>query len=62
MFRNYLYKTLDREERFSSELNYDINFPEVIEKDEQMCRDLLEEFEDQVRALAWKMGIKLTKK
>ena len=44
------------------EMHYEIEFPEVIQNDEQMCKDLLEDFEDQVRSLAWKMGLKLNEK
>lgn len=59
MFRKFLYELLDMNKEFVGEMHYEIQFPEVIEKDEQMCKDLLEDFEEQVKSLAWKMGLKL---
>lgn len=65
MFRKFLYYLLDEmemEAEYKGEMHYEIEFPEVIQNDEQMCKDLLEDFEDQVRSLAWKMGLKLNEK
>jgi hypothetical protein len=62
MFRKFLYELLDMEVECKGEMHYEIEFPEVIQNDEQMCKDLLEDFEDQVRSLAWKMGLKLNEK
>jgi hypothetical protein len=62
MFRKFLYDLLDMEVECKGEMHYEIEFPEVIQNDEQMCKDLLEDFEDQVRSLAWKMGLKLNEK
>lgn len=59
MFRKFLYEILDNEPEMVGEMHYEIKFPEAIANDEQMCRDLLEDFEDQVRSLAYKMGLKL---
>ena len=62
MFRKFLYELLDMETECKGEMHYEIEFPEVIQNDEQMCKDLLEDFEDQVKSLAWKMGLKLNEK
>ena len=65
MFRKFLYYLLDEmemEAEYKGEMHYEIEFPEVIQNDEQMCKDLLEDFEDQVKSLAWKMGLKLNEK
>lgn len=62
MFRKFLYELLDMKVECKGEMHYEIEFPEVIQNDEQMCKDLLEDFEDQVRSLAWKMGLKLNEK
>ena len=62
MFRKFLYELLDMEVECKGEMHYEIEFPEVIQNDEQMCKDLLEDFEDQVRSLAWKIGVKLNEK
>lgn len=62
MFRKFLYELLDMEVECKGEMHYEIEFPEVIQNDEQMCKDLLEDFEDQVKSLAWKMGLKLNEK
>jgi hypothetical protein len=59
MFRKFLYEMMDMQKECIGEMHYEIRFPECISSDDQMCRDLMEEFEDQVKALAWKMGIKL---
>ena len=62
MFRKFLYELLDMETECKGEMHYEIEFPEVIQNDEQMFKDLLEDFEDQVKSLAWKMGLKLNEK
>ena len=64
MFRKFLYHLLEEmmEVDCKGEMHYEIEFPEVIRQDEQMCKDLLKDFEDQVRSLAWKMGLKLHEK
>ena len=65
MFRKFLYYLLDEmemEAEYKGEMHYEIEFPEVIQNDEQMCKDLLEDFEDQVKSLAWKMGLKINEK
>ena len=62
MFRKFLYELLDMETECKGEMHYEIEFPEVIQNDEQMCKDLLEDFEDQVKSLAFKMGLKLNEK
>ena len=62
MFRKFLYEIMDMDKECIGEMHYEIRFPESICGDEQMCRDLLEDFEDQVRSLAWKMGLKLHEK
>ena len=65
MFRKFLYYLLDEMEmevEHKGEMHYEIEFPEVIQDNEQMCKDLLEDFEDQVKSLAFKMGLKLTEK
>ena len=59
MFRKFLYEILDNEPEMIGDMHYEIKFPECICHDEQMCRDLLEEFERELKSLAWKMGIKL---
>lgn len=65
MFRKFIYYLLDEmdmEVECKGEMHYLIEFPEAIQNDEQMCKDLLEDFEDQVKSLAWKMGLKLDEK
>jgi hypothetical protein len=62
MFRKFLYEIMDNKRECVGEMHYEVKFPEVIADDEQMCKDLLEDFEDQVRSLAWKMGLKLNEK
>ena len=65
MFRKFIYYLLDEMEmevEHKGEMHYEIEFPEVIQNDEQMCKDLLEDFEDQVKSLAFKMGLKLNEK
>jgi hypothetical protein len=62
MFRRFLYDLLDMKLQCKGEMHYEIEFPEAIQGNAQMCKDLLEEFEDQVKSLAFKMGLKLEEK
>ena len=59
MFRKFLYEIMDNDIECVGEMHYEIKFPEVIANDEDMCKDLLEDFQDQVKSLAYKMGLKL---
>jgi hypothetical protein len=62
-FRKFLYELFEAEfEVAGAEMSYHIDFPEAIKNEPEMCQDLLEEFEREVKAIAWKMGLKLTEK
>ena len=65
MFRKFLYELYDMmslEEEFTAKMNYEIEFPESIKHDEQMCSDLLESFEEEVKRIAYRMCLKLHEK
>ena len=64
-FRKFMYKMMEVMEadvEMSADMHYHIDFPEAIKNEPEMCQDLLEEFEREVKSIAYKMGLKLTDK
>ena len=65
-FRKFMYKMLEVMEAdievTGADFHYYIEFPECLKDKPEMCQDLLDEFEREVKAIAHKMSLKLTEK